>query len=209
MNLISRRCEDATSATPTPPTSQPASVDRKDSWWSDGWSETGSDSWWSSSYGNGWGYWYGEHAKGTDDQWSSWKSWEPQEAAPSASDPGLEVWQRVQGLLHRGHTVDRLSDAELQEVAKSIEDMRSSRSSAPAGAAATDHKSRDNMNAATEQPTKDAKDDVSAMLSDNKPDEPETKDERRKRLHRRNMRYYRSLSSSSPSCYIRISWVLV
>ncbi|CAE7640337.1 unnamed protein product [Symbiodinium pilosum] len=54
------------------------------------------------------------------------------------------------------------------------------------------------MNAATEQPTKDAKDDVSAMLSDNKPDEPETKDERRKRLHRRNMRYYRSLSS--PNC---------
>ena len=107
----------------------------------------------------------------------------------------MEAWQRVQGLLQRGHTVDRLTDADLQDVARTIEKMQNARASAPACAAASSH-GQD----ACEQSKNHGKDDDeqgSGMQADKKPD-PETKEERKKRLHRRNMRYYRSLASCSP-----------
>ena len=109
-----------------------------------------------------------------------------------------QVSCNVAAILQRGHTVDRLTEAELQEVAENITALQKQRAStAPAasnGAASSGEGAKN-----PEPKTTNAAPDDEAKPADEQ--KKESKAERKKRLHARNMRYYRSFLSSSLSTY--------
>ena len=113
--------------------------------------------------------------------------------------------------MQRGHTVDRLTEAELQEVALGIEKLQQQRAQQHPTPAAT-HDAGAGAAASSKAEV--------AAEANNKEEEKlekkaESKAERKKRLHARNMRYYRSFLSSSPQCikyytvqvYVCVSYV--
>ena len=130
----------------------------------------------------------------------------------------------LQSILQRGHTVDQLEDWQLQEVVASIDRMQKDRKAAaeaskPAGKEQStdvegeqketrkESSSTDPHDAKTAEKEKSAE----AVQAHEQPDpakascgKPESKDDRRKRLHARNMRYYRSLASDLDRFYPRI-----
>ena len=116
--------------------------------------------------------------------------------------PQRETANNVANILKRGHTVDRLSEAELQEVAKSIEQLQKQRGQgskeaprANSGAAASS-KGPNPEAAEAEKPQHEMKPDENNGEVMKTEEKKETKAERKKRLHARNMRYYRSFLSS-------------
>ena len=165
--------------------------------WDADWSNWSGSSWgsWSSNWGNynwGWGqqHWHADDATGQGSY----------AALPQETAAEKDVSATVASILQRGHTVDRLTEAELQEVAKGIEMLQQQRAQKPApatkAAGAADPSggsggSKEPQVAATEE----------AKLVEDNGGKKESKAERKKRLHARNMRYYRSfLSSSIRSC---------
>ena len=152
--------------------------------------------WWGSGSWSGWhGYqWGGSWGH----EWDSWKSWNAPES-------------RVEGLLQRGHTVDRLSEAELQEVVAQIDSIRESmkrgsEAEQPASKRADNAETKDEKKNPEGKEAKESEpqqeQEAAAKQEDAKPaaadNKKETKEERRKRLHARNMRYYRSFASYLP-----------
>ena len=108
-------------------------------------------------------------------------------------DPKDSEAQRVQQILHRGHTVDQLSSEDLRLVVKHIDiqqqqQQKQKEKQQEKEAPAADH---DPASKNTQKP-EESKEEENAK---------ETKDERRKRLHARNMRYYRSLESDLIAFY--------
>ena len=104
-----------------------------------------------------------------------------------------ELSSNVNAILQRGHTVDRLSEAELQEVVQSIDALQKSRSAAGAPEACGKGMEEAEVEApnASEDPKKAGEAPAEAGEASK-----ETKAQRKKRLHARNMRYYRSFLSS-------------
>ena len=95
--------------------------------------------------------------------------------------------------MHRGHTVDQLSSEDLRLVVKHIDIQQQQQKQQEKEAPAADHDpaSKKEAEGDTQKP-EESKEEENAK---------ETKDERRKRLHARNMRYYRSLESDLIAFY--------
>ena len=137
----------------------------------------------------------------------------------------------LQSILQRGHTVDQLEDWQLQEVVASIDRMQKDRKAAaeaskPAGKEQSTHVEgeqketrkessstdpHDTQKAEKEKSAEEAAAAAKALQAHEQPDpakascgKPESKDDRRKRLHARNMRYYISLASDLDRFYSRI-----
>lgn len=164
------------------------------SWHSSSWSDTS----WGRPWG-GWNEWGGHHWGHSWDSWSGydWNEWEKEaeqahekasnneeahekkasngekahekKASTHEADDHDRRAKRVDDILRRGHTVDQLTTEELHLIVGHIDKQKK----------AEEEKAND----------------------EGEPDKPaaETKEERRKRLHARNMRYYRSLDSCSSS----------
>ena len=117
---------------------------------------------------------------------------------PIESATQQELSSNVNAILKRGHTVDRLSEAELQEVVQSIEALQKTRSAARAPEACGKGPEEAKAGQAP-KPSEDPKaGEAPAPAEAPKAGEGsnETKAQRKKRLHARNMRYYRSFLSS-------------
>ena len=93
----------------------------------------------------------------------------------------------VQAILRRGHTVDQLSTEELKMIVNHIDKQQKEKHAAAADDA------KDEKTAAADKKENAQEDDDEDEKKDG--EKKETKEERRKRLHARNMRYYRSLES--------------
>ncbi|CAE7221785.1 PLCXD2, partial [Symbiodinium sp. CCMP2456] len=160
------------------------------SWHSSSWSDTS----WARPWG-GWNEWGGHHWGHSWDSWSGydWNEWEKEaeqahekasnneEAHEKKASNGEKAHEkkastpqahdhdgtekRVDAILRRGQTVDQLTTEELHLIVGHIDKQKKT----------AEEKADD----------------------EGEPDKPaaETKEERRKRLHARNMRYYRSLDS--------------
>ena len=149
--------------------------------------------WWAGAYD-----WWGDRSQ----QWGSKQS---QPSQPSQL-PALA------SLLQRGHTVDQLQDWELQQIVADIDRLQNEKKNKTSDDKANSKAAEGEREQA--QPTKKQKQDGDAKDDDTKgtaiekeeanEEDPATKaqqakeqakEERRKRLHARNMRFYRSLSS--------------
>ena len=164
------------------------------SWWeSDNWASrdwTNRHGWWSQAYD-----WWGNR---------SWDHGDSGQASNLTCDlPAL------QSLLQRGHTVDHLSEEELQKVVADIDKLRSKPKGMTQDLAANSGNNDDSIKgdaskaaAASEHPhkpsstTEASKDETKEDSKTSATKKVETKDERRKRLHARNMRFYRSFTSN-------------
>ncbi|CAE7611107.1 PLCXD2 [Symbiodinium sp. CCMP2592] len=150
-----------------------------------------SNSWSSWSYNRDWG------SRGSGWSWSSWGN-PSNEAKPKPEDAEAS---RVQSILQRGHTVDQLSMEELQLIVKHVDAEQQKKKAGGTAAAEnpeaagkkTNEKKQDEQHEAQDEKQEDAKEEVEEQEK-----VPETKEERRKRLHARNMRFYRSFDS--PNC---------
>ena len=171
---------------------------------------------WQGWYNNDRSWYWGKWPR---DDWGSW--WAHHDQAKA------KAWQHadptVQSLLSRGHTIDRLTDDQLAEIVRQVDEVKRERSKLtaeqPAAKKTTADESKDqeppakktradeSKDHSQEPPAKKAKADESkdASHAESKPeaapsgshgDPPqETKDERKKRLHARYMRFSRSLVS--------------
>ena len=143
-----------------------------------GWQWDHDDQW--SSWGQGWG----------NSQWSwnsatSWWSSGDWGSRPEDADEakGTEA-ARVQALLKRGHTVDQLSTEDLQLLVRERE-TKQKKAAAPEAEASSVVQGETKVQAGDDKKEEEQEQE----------DKKESKEERRKRLHARNMRYYRSLES--------------
>ena len=122
---------------------------------------------------------------------------------------------KVHALLQRGHTVDRLSDEQLQDVVAQIDSLKKSRqqqqqpaqpspAELPAGKSPKSSKSSPCKGSAKKKrsPKKSPKADKSEAAEQEPEQEQESKAARRKRLHAGFMRFSRSLVSCSLSLYV-------
>ena len=104
-----------------------------------------------------------------------------------------QVSCNVAAILQRGHTVDRLTEAELQEVAENISALQKQRAAtAPAASSKEGEYAK----------KPEASQDTNAAPAEKDAEEKESKAARKKRLHARNMRYYRSFLSSSLATFM-------
>ena len=193
----------------------------QDSQWSS-WSQDACPSWdWS-----GWGR--QDHSR----SWSSWDHWDDWDTTAAWNSWGQgqgtsDEAARMQSLLQRGHTVDRLSEEDLQEVVRQIDALKAKRNqtdpsqeaaSAPGhnskadppaspkhGSARKTPKSGKKRKSPKKSPEKaEDKDEKDASTSTGQQQasssaKDESKQQRKKRLHARYMRFSRSLVSSSLS----------
>ena len=167
-----------------------------------------------------WDSW-SEHSGHSSGWWGKAYDWWEDRSSKNWDEKPSSSLTTLQSILQRGHTVDQLQDWELQEVVASIDRMQKERknsaeASNPAGKeqAAADAQSSGKENkeiskTESEWNKKEEKEKSAEQLAaealqkqQEQPDparastgKPESKDDRRKRLHARNMRYYRSLSS--------------
>ena len=123
----------------------------------------------------------------------------------------------VQMVLQRGHTVDKLSEADLQAIVESIDKVRAERAASgasmpsqqqppkqPAQPEAEGSKAEDKeLEMKNEEKKKEGQKEEASKEEEKKEKTEETKEERRKRLHSRNMRYYRSFLSFNLSMLYR------
>ena len=147
----------------------------------DSWDSSGDRGWWGSAY-----------------QWWGDKNW------GASSQPSV-----LQNILQRGHTVDQLEDWQLQEVAASIDHFQKEKKNkegekkntveAAAKAATDEPAAASSKQAEQETPTQQAaqssEKDTALEGETEEQKAKQEKLERKKRLHARNMRYYRSLAS--------------
>ena len=162
--------------------SNPSSIvwDRSSSW--QGWYNNDRSWYWGRWPSNDWGSWWAHEDRG--------KAWQ-------ASDPA------VASLLSRGHTVDRLTDEQLLEIVQRVDEAKRERNQTtddekPAAkkAKAGDHEVNEKEPSAKKAESKDAPEAKTNEEKDAPPGvQGKTREERRKRLHARYMRFARSLVS--------------
>eukprot|EP00439_Symbiodinium_sp_Y106_P056066 s5247_g7.t2 len=158
------------------------------SMWSDpSWARpwTKEDDWWNSGWDGKWSSW----SWGRDDSW--WSSWpgsgyDDEKAVPKAESTTSNASDRVHALLQRGHTIDQLSTEDLKLIVEHIDKAKQT---------GTDDESAKDAKAKPKEEQKMG--DEGQQEKEGVKSKDETKDERRKRLHARNMRYYRSFESQS------------
>ena len=131
------------------------------------------------SYERSWSWnnsWDSNSWSGND--WKSW-DWGQAKAEQDSKEPqGESPAQRVEAILRRGHTVDQLTTEELHLIVNHIDKKQSEEQD--------------------KQEKKEKEQDTSKHEEGEPKPAAETKEERKKRLHARNMRYYRSLESCVP-----------
>ena len=121
-------------------------------------------------------------------------------------------------VLQRGHTVDKLSEVDLQSIVESIDKVRAERAVASASqqlpqqlpkqlaepeAEGPKAEDKEGKKEEKKEEEKEEKNEKNEEKKEEASKETETKDARRKRLHSRNMRYYRSFLSFSLSMLYR------
>ena len=160
------------------------------------------DSWsWGSGWDAGWESW--SWKKGDRDwDWGTWPEDGPKDA--TASPKAADESERVHAILKRGNTVDQLSNEELQILVKHIDQQQRQQQTDRAPAHGTPEAEATKQGGDHECEQK--KDDEEKKDDDEK---KESKEERRKRLHARNMRYYRSLESDLVAILFRIEFKLI
>ena len=137
--------------------------------------------WWGNAYN-----WWGDRSQ---QQWGS-------QSQPSQL-------QALQGILQRGHTVDQLQDWELQKIVQDIDRYQKDMVKAVKagnGEGEPEQPTKKQKQDDAETPKQDATTENKENLKGKEEEDAATKakqakEERRKRLHARNMRFYRSLSS--------------
>ena len=177
----------------------------KAEWWegSGGWRDWGA-SYYAGSWGNAYNHW-------SNYNWHKQQSFESYEHESPSEEAKV-----LNSFLARGSTIDRLSSADLQTVVEEIEKVRSKREAEeknesgkkPQAAEAR----KEAATAAGKTPEAPQATTAEATAAGKKPEAPEateaaadaapngskpaeTKEARRKRLHARNMRFYRSFTS--------------
>ena len=103
---------------------------------------------------------------------------------PKAESTTSNASDRVHALLQRGHTIDQLSTEDLKLIVEHIDKAKQT---------GTDDESAKDAKAKPKEEQKMG--DEGQQEKEGVKSKDETKDERRKRLHARNMRYYRSFES--------------
>ncbi|CAE7351856.1 unnamed protein product [Symbiodinium sp. CCMP2456] len=182
------------------------SVNSSGTWVSDGSCDRSSEGWgWDdkSSWGSSWDYtssWSNDHwgnswgwgSRGSN--WS-WKDWGTEANDPSSSD---HESARVQSLLMRGHTIDQLSLDELKFIVTHVDSQQQKKAAEEAAGKPQDESKQDERK--QDEPKQEESKQEDADNDEKASDEKvaETKEQRRKRLHARNMRFYRSFES--PNC---------
>ncbi|CAE7710478.1 unc-89 [Symbiodinium sp. CCMP2592] len=191
------KAEDGTSQTPRS-TSKASRASPKSQCsgkpWDQGWSEWGGQwsypSWNGTWSGNDWYEWKEEdgekapenkagksdekdHEKKASKSDEKAHEKEASKSEKAAGDHG-DTASRVDAILRRGHTVDQLTTEELHLIVGHIDKQKKAEGS---------------------EDKKEEVENDSEKPEESKPAAGETKEERRKRLHARNMRYYRSLES--------------
>ncbi|CAE7193228.1 unnamed protein product [Symbiodinium sp. CCMP2592] len=163
-----------------------ASWQRAQSWASSG-SHDSYDDWWAKDSWDSWSWWgAGSWSQG---QWDSWGH--DDKNAAEQENP----MQRVQGLLRRGHTIDQLSEQDLQLVVQSIDKAKARQKvEDAAGTTEGSPEAEGSKTKEAEAANKDAKAEEGEKPAQ-EGEQKESKEARKKRLHARNMRYYRSLES--------------
>ncbi|CAE7248703.1 unnamed protein product [Symbiodinium sp. KB8] len=170
--------------------------DASEGWASEGWGWN--DGSWGSSWDDSWswsdqrGYWGSGRAN-----WS-WKDWgnDDHEPKPAAdADDEFEA-TRVKSILQRGHTVDQLSLDELKSIVKHVDAKQQKKAAEEASPKPAEAASKESgLKNDDESKLQEVAKEENGQECEEK---VETKEQRRKRLHARNMRFYRSFES--PNC---------
>ncbi|CAE7247281.1 unnamed protein product [Symbiodinium microadriaticum] len=173
------------------------------------WASDGSDGWgWDEgSWGSSWddwswsndqwrGQWGFRGSRGSDWSGKDWGYDHDHEAKPAAAeDAADDEAARVNSILKRGHTVDQLSLDELKTIVNHVDSKQRKIAEKVEAEAKPQADSADAGQKNDESKKEDAKQEE-AKESEEKV--PESKEQRKKRLHARNMRFYRSFES--PNC---------
>ncbi|CAE7418869.1 PLCXD2 [Symbiodinium sp. CCMP2592] len=149
----------------------------REDWWSSGWD----DQWSSWSWGRDDSSWSSWPSSGDDDKWKKPRCTDDDAAVPK-DESAKSAADRVQALLQRGHTIDQLSTEDLKQIVQQIDKSKQG--------AADGQAEKPKTGDAENKEQGEGKEEKEGKRKD------ETKEERRKRLHARNMRYYRSFESA-------------
>ena len=152
-----------------------------------------SNSSWQQDSGN-WNSWWGNW--GHQGEWwgngyNYWNRYEQQEEPKPGSQASL-----LNSLLQRGQTVDQLSEEELHKVVKDIDALRNKRHADNKTAKDAQAKEQEPATLApAEKPEAEEKREETPNEDQIQQQQAQAKAERKKKMHARNMRFYRSFTS--------------